>query len=101
MVTDLASGAVIYGWPGKELLGVTEADLHAKGPGALQRLVDPADPAVIQRLNTGAAGLADGQSLEVRTRPVTSTDTCVGSTTASRPSGGTTPGRRRGPGRAA
>ena len=66
MVTDLASGAVIYGSPGKELLGVTEADLHAKGPGALQRLVDPADPAVIQRLNTGAAGLADGQSLEVR-----------------------------------
>jgi PAS domain S-box-containing protein len=67
-VTDLASGAVIYGSPGKELLGLAGADLQARGPGALKQLIEPADREVVQELHEAAASLADGQSIQVRYR---------------------------------
>ena len=89
-VTDLAaSGAVIYCSPGKELLGVTEADLHAEALGALQRRVDPADPAVIQRLEHGG-GRSGRRPVARGALPSPSRRRTPAK--ASRPSGGTTPG---------
>ncbi|MDX6257087.1 MAG: hypothetical protein QOJ11_3421 [Frankiales bacterium] len=67
-VTDLATGAIIYGSPGKQVLGIPAADLQARGPGALDELVHSADRQRVRDLNTAAGDLADGQSLQSRYR---------------------------------
>ena len=67
-VTDLASGAIVYGSPGKEVLGMPAAELQTLGPGALEALVHSEDQQSVRDLHTAAASLADGQSLQLRYR---------------------------------
>ncbi len=67
-VTDLATGAVVYGARDKDILGLTFDELAELGPEAVTRLVHPDDVAKLRALNLEAAGLEDGAVLQVRYR---------------------------------
>ncbi|MDX6210649.1 MAG: hypothetical protein QOE24_3040, partial [Frankiales bacterium] len=67
-VTDLATGAIIYGSPGKAVLGIPADELQALGPRALEALVHSADQQRVRDLSTAAGDLSDGQSLQFRYR---------------------------------
>jgi diguanylate cyclase (GGDEF)-like protein/PAS domain S-box-containing protein len=67
-VTDLATGAVVYGSPGRAILGLTFEELAALGPELLAKLVHPDDVDKLRALNVKAASLEDGAVLQVRYR---------------------------------
>jgi diguanylate cyclase (GGDEF)-like protein/PAS domain S-box-containing protein len=69
-VTDLASGAVLYGSPGKDILGLTGDELAALGPD-IAKLVHPEDLPRLRATNLAAADLQSGQVLQLlyRARP--------------------------------
>jgi PAS domain S-box-containing protein len=66
-VTDVSTGAVVYGSPGKEVLGRPATELQALGRDA-DALVHPDDQQPVRDLTTAAADLPDGQSLQLRYR---------------------------------
>ena len=67
-VTDRASGAVIYGSRGKEILGVTASEFEALGPDGVAALVHAADRADVSAAEAAAAELDDGEVIPVRYR---------------------------------
>jgi diguanylate cyclase (GGDEF)-like protein/PAS domain S-box-containing protein len=67
-VTDIRTGAVVYGPPGGLLLGTSSEKLCALGSGAVARLVHPDDQAQLRAANARARDLADGEVLALRHR---------------------------------
>ncbi len=67
-VTDVRTGAVVYGSPGKSILGITTEDLERLGPGAVTALVHPDDQEQLRQTNVTASGLQDGEVLQTRMR---------------------------------
>jgi diguanylate cyclase (GGDEF)-like protein/PAS domain S-box-containing protein len=67
-VTDLATGASIYGSRDKDVLGLTGEQLEALGPGDSVALIHPDDQLRLAAVNTAAVGLDDGQVLQIRYR---------------------------------
>lgn len=67
-VTDLATGAIVYGSPGKDILGITTEKLEALGPEAIAALVHPEDKPALGNLMTAVENLNDGQSIQLRYR---------------------------------
>jgi diguanylate cyclase (GGDEF)-like protein/PAS domain S-box-containing protein len=67
-VTELATGAVVYGSGGACVLGLTSAELQALGSEVLATLVHPDDQDRLRAANVTAAGLADGDVLQLRYR---------------------------------
>jgi len=69
-VTDLATGGVLYGSPGKKILGMTGDELAALGPNIVG-LVHPQDLPRLQATNLAAADLQPGEVLQLlyRARP--------------------------------
>ncbi len=67
-VTDLATGAVVYGSRGKDILGLSFEELAALGPDLMAKLVHPDDVAKLRALNLEAATLADGVVRHMRYR---------------------------------
>ncbi len=65
-VTDLPSSAVIYGSPGKTILGMTAEELAALGPSVIGSLVHPDEQPRLLAAN--AADLDDGEILQIRYR---------------------------------
>ena len=82
-VTDLATGAVIYGSPGKDILGLSTARLEELGRDAAIALIHPDDQPLLRDTNTASADLADGQVLQLRYRGGTPTDSGIGCTDGS------------------
>jgi diguanylate cyclase (GGDEF)-like protein/PAS domain S-box-containing protein len=67
-VTDLATGAIVYGSPSKDILGLTTEELEALGPEDIAALVHPEDKPALGSLMTAVGDLDDGQSVQVRYR---------------------------------
>jgi PAS domain S-box-containing protein len=67
-VTDLATGAVIYGSPGKDILGLSTARLEGLGRDAALALIHRDDQPLLREINAASADLADGQVLQLRYR---------------------------------
>ncbi len=67
-VTDLATGGVVYGSRGRDILGLTFEELAALGPELLAKLVHPDDVDKLRALNVQARSLEDGAVLQVRYR---------------------------------
>ena len=67
-VTDLATGAVVYGTPQQEVLGLTSSQLAALGGEAISTLIHPDDQLRLRAANAEAAVLDDGQVLQLRYR---------------------------------
>jgi PAS domain S-box-containing protein len=67
-VTDVSTGAVVYGAPGKSIAGISSEQLTDLGPAALGALVHPDDQSKIRAANTTAQDAADGQVIQVRFR---------------------------------
>jgi PAS domain S-box-containing protein len=67
-VTDVSTGAIIYGSPGKEVLGRPGTELQALGPEALETLTHPDDQQPVRDLTAAATALPDGESLQLRYR---------------------------------
>ena len=65
-VTDLASGAVVYGSPGKSLLGLTAEQLAEFGPSLIANVVHPDEQHHLRAANIAARDLADGEVLHLR-----------------------------------
>ncbi len=68
IVTDLATGAIIYASPGMHILGLTTAELEDFGPDAVAALVHPEDRDRLAALSVASGALEDGQSLQERFR---------------------------------
>ncbi|MCW2778189.1 MAG: hypothetical protein JWN17_1914, partial [Frankiales bacterium] len=66
-ITDLGTGAVVYGTPGKEVLGMSSEALQALGAEAVA-LLHPDDRGRLLALNAESAQLADGQVLSMQYR---------------------------------
>jgi diguanylate cyclase (GGDEF)-like protein/PAS domain S-box-containing protein len=67
-VTDLASGAIIYGSRDKDVLGLTSEQLQALEPQDGTALIHPEDHVRLHAVNVAAADLDDGQVLQLRYR---------------------------------
>jgi diguanylate cyclase (GGDEF)-like protein/PAS domain S-box-containing protein len=67
-VTDLATSSVIYGSRGKDILGITIAQLEALGPDAIATLIHPDDQHDVHAAYVDAAGLRDGELVQIRHR---------------------------------
>jgi diguanylate cyclase (GGDEF)-like protein/PAS domain S-box-containing protein len=67
-VTDLASSSVIYGSRGKDILGITTAQLEALGTSAIATLIHPDDQQDVRAAYVEAAGLPDGELVQIRHR---------------------------------
>ncbi len=65
-VTDLGTGAVVYGSPGKTVLGITTGQLEKLGPDAIGTLIHPDEQPRIVAANQAARGLADGEVSQIR-----------------------------------
>lgn len=65
-VTDTATGAVVYGSPGKTILGITTEDLSELGPSLIATLVHPDEQPRLVAANRAAQDLADGEVLQLR-----------------------------------
>jgi len=66
-VTDIATGAVVYAPPGKDVLGGgSETLVH--GAGAIAALIHPDDQGRLRAGNAAAADLGDGEVLQLRYR---------------------------------
>ena len=67
-VTDLQTGAVVYGSPGKQVLGHSTEQLQTLGPGVIAALVHPEDQQRMRGTNIAAGALADGEVFQIRYR---------------------------------
>jgi diguanylate cyclase (GGDEF)-like protein/PAS domain S-box-containing protein len=67
-ITDVTTGAMVYGSRDKNLLGYSKEHTEALGSSAVDVLVHPDDQAKVRDLNTRARALEDGQVLELRFR---------------------------------
>ena len=67
-VTDLTTGAVLFGSHQEDLLGYSAADLEAFGPRAADKILHPDDVAELRALNVAARDLEDGAVLSMRYR---------------------------------
>lgn len=65
-VTDITTGAVVYGSPGKSILGLTAEQLAEFGPGIIANLVHPDEQPRLRAVNNAARDLADGAVLHLR-----------------------------------
>ncbi|MEO8518825.1 MAG: diguanylate cyclase [Dermatophilaceae bacterium] len=63
-VTELATGRVLYGSPGKKILGITAEELQELGPD-ITKLVHPEDRQRLEGANVSAADLVAGQVLQL------------------------------------
>jgi len=68
IVTDVATGAIVYASPGRHVLGLTAAELENLGPDAVAALVHPEDQDRLSTLRAATGALEDGQSLQERFR---------------------------------
>lgn len=68
IVTDFATGAIVYASPGRHILGLTAAELEDLGPDAVAALVHPEDQDRLSALRAATGALEDGQSLQERFR---------------------------------
>jgi diguanylate cyclase (GGDEF)-like protein/PAS domain S-box-containing protein len=67
-ITDVATGALIYGSRDRDLLGLSPDEAKALGPAAIGTLVHPDDQAALLAANRQAQSLADGRVLQIRYR---------------------------------
>jgi diguanylate cyclase (GGDEF)-like protein/PAS domain S-box-containing protein len=67
-VTDLTTGAMVYGSRDRDLLGYSEEYTKSLGSSVLEVLVHPDDQAKLRDLNTRARDLKDGEVLDLRYR---------------------------------
>jgi PAS domain S-box-containing protein len=67
-VTELDTGAVIYGSPSKDILGLSTACLEELGHDVASALVHHDDQPLLRDANAASADLADGQVLQLRYR---------------------------------
>jgi PAS domain S-box-containing protein len=67
-VAEVATGAVIYGSRGKDILGITTEQLEALDPEALDALVHPDDLESVRGVNAVSADLGDGDLVQIRYR---------------------------------
>jgi diguanylate cyclase (GGDEF)-like protein/PAS domain S-box-containing protein len=67
-VTDLESGGVLYGSPGKEVLGITNEELEILGAEGIASLFHPDDQLRLRAINAAARDLQDGQVLQLHCR---------------------------------
>jgi diguanylate cyclase (GGDEF)-like protein/PAS domain S-box-containing protein len=67
-ISDLQTGAFIYGSRERDMLGRTAQETESLGTEVIAALVHPDDQPVLRSLNDEASKLADGQVLEVRYR---------------------------------
>ncbi|MDQ1618603.1 MAG: hypothetical protein QOE19_1172, partial [Actinomycetota bacterium] len=68
LVTDVSTGAVIYGSRDEHVLGITTEQLTALGDGASAAHVHPDDRERLRTVDRAAADLDDGSVLQVRYR---------------------------------
>jgi PAS domain S-box-containing protein len=68
VVTEVRTGAVVYGSPGKTILGLSSVQLQQVGPSILAALVHPEEQRCVEAVNLAAGDLADGEALQVRYR---------------------------------
>ncbi len=66
-VTDIATGAVVYAPPGKDVLG-GGSETRAHGADATAALIHPDDQGRLRAGNAAAADLGDGEVLQLRYR---------------------------------
>jgi diguanylate cyclase (GGDEF)-like protein/PAS domain S-box-containing protein len=66
-VTEMATGAVVYGTPGRDILGVSTGQLEALGSDILS-LVHPDDQPLLRMANDIAEGLGDGELHQLQYR---------------------------------
>jgi diguanylate cyclase (GGDEF)-like protein/PAS domain S-box-containing protein len=67
-ITDVRSGAMIFGSRDRDLLGRSAEESKALGPITIERLVHPDDQASLREMNAASAHLADGDVLQLRYR---------------------------------
>ncbi|HWF40911.1 MAG TPA: diguanylate cyclase, partial [Acidothermaceae bacterium] len=67
-VTEVASGAVIYGSRGKDILGITTEQFEALDQQALGALVHPDELESVRSVNAIGANLDDGDLVQIRYR---------------------------------
>jgi diguanylate cyclase (GGDEF)-like protein/PAS domain S-box-containing protein len=67
-ISDLETGAFIYGSRDRDMLGRTTEETESLGSEVITSLVHPEDQSILRSLNNEASKLADGQVLQVRYR---------------------------------
>jgi diguanylate cyclase (GGDEF)-like protein/PAS domain S-box-containing protein len=67
-ITDVNTGAMIYGSRDRDLLGYSKEFTESLGPRVIEVLVHPDDQAELRDLNTRASALEDGDVLDLRYR---------------------------------
>jgi diguanylate cyclase (GGDEF)-like protein/PAS domain S-box-containing protein len=67
-VTDLTTGAIIYGSRDRDVLGISSEKLQAMEPHGGTALIHPDDHVRLLAVNVAAADLEDGQVLQLRYR---------------------------------
>jgi diguanylate cyclase (GGDEF)-like protein/PAS domain S-box-containing protein len=67
-ITDVRTGAMIFGSRHHDLLGRTAEESKDLGPLSIEELVHPDDQATLRQMNEDAAHLADGEVLQLRYR---------------------------------
>jgi diguanylate cyclase (GGDEF)-like protein/PAS domain S-box-containing protein len=67
-ITDLRTGAMVFGSRDRDMLGRSAEQTEALGPTAIEALVHPDDRAKLRALNDEASRLEDGQVLHLRYR---------------------------------
>jgi PAS domain S-box-containing protein len=67
-VTDVATGAMIYGSRDNDMLGISSAQLAALTPEEIAALLHPDDRLRLRAVHDSAAELEDGQLLQLRYR---------------------------------
>lgn len=67
-VSDIVTDAVIYGSPGKDILGITTEELEALGSEVIATLIHPDDQQRVYAVNAEGGALDDGQVLQIRYR---------------------------------
>ena len=65
-VTDITTGAVVYGTPGQSILGLTTDQLAEFGPGLIATLAHPDELPRLRATYLAARELADGAVLQLR-----------------------------------
>ncbi|PKQ14697.1 MAG: hypothetical protein CVT68_10530 [Actinobacteria bacterium HGW-Actinobacteria-8] len=68
IVTDVATGEIVYASPGTHVLGLTGAEFEKLSPEAAAALVHPDDRDRLRALRVATGALEDGQSLQERFR---------------------------------
>lgn len=67
-IRDLASGAVVYSTPGRDVLGIDRTLLQERGVEVVDDIVHPDDTAKIRALAVACGDLDDGEVMSVQVR---------------------------------